>query len=741
MAEQIYYSVFTKKGLELLTEAIRNGTKLGITSMAFGDGGGSLPVPNENFTSMVREVHRTQLNSLAPDPNNANWLRADAIIASATGGFNIRELGLYAGNVLVAYSNYPATYKPNPADGTARIMTFRMILQIDNTANFDLVIDPDVVLATIQSLNETKQEIYENTLNTVDLLSDLSNLKHWNGRTVYVKNIGNFEYTDINGWKRLTLESPMIIKDTATTSWAKISSENVYDDKSDLFAELVASKKNIIVDTQIALNKTVVLKKEGQSLTGAPGGILLNGKDMLGGAMLNIKGNKISARKLIMDNPLMLKQATGLTQIAISIQAHDTTIQDTFFYRMLHSVAVQSDGEWFGSKIITNRAYECIGVGDDSGLGEDRGDAFTVWGAGAIVDGNWAFAKAGEDCRIAFHAEGLGVFSPPNPYKDSSCIFTNNIARGSFRRHFVFEGMKNSIFDSNISEGGATWWNLALIDCDDCTVSNTIIRHYRNSIGGATAWNAYNAAIAFALRNKNITLSNTTIIGENNFDDVSRFISFQESNLGAHENINFESFNAAQKGQSKYTGVFIASGGAEMTVSGASKIKAERIGESFGSFEFNFKGTNLDCDKGFTVQSNTSPSSILNYENCTFKDEMFYLNSAAKVSVKGGKNLSTTQSDDRCYFWRATEIKIQDFNFTAPTKLITEVGEVYGNDPKLLLERNINLTSDINYPSSTLSNASSNLNTFYKYKGRVITSGGNLYIAKDSIPASEWKAL
>lgn len=187
MAEQIYYSVFTKKGLELLTEAIRNGTKLGITSMAFGDGGGSLPVPNENFTSMVREVHRTQLNSLAPDPNNANWLRADAIIASATGGFNIRELGLYAGNVLVAYSNYPATYKPNPADGTARIMTFRMILQIDNTANFDLVIDPDVVLATIQKVEDAKLEIYQNTVNTVNTIEDLLKLKVWDGRTVYVQ--------------------------------------------------------------------------------------------------------------------------------------------------------------------------------------------------------------------------------------------------------------------------------------------------------------------------------------------------------------------------------------------------------------------------------------------------------------------------------------------------------------------------------------------------------------------------
>lgn len=199
MAEQIYYSVFTKQGLALLTEAIQNGTKLGITSMAFGDGGGSLPVPNENFTSMVREVHRTQLNSLAPDPNNANWLRAEAIIASAVGGFNIRELGLYAGDVLVAYSNYPATYKPNPADGTARIMTFRMILQIDNTASFELVIDPDVVLATIQKVENAKQELYENTVTVVETFAELGSLIGWEGRTAYVKEVGNYKYKN-NVW-------------------------------------------------------------------------------------------------------------------------------------------------------------------------------------------------------------------------------------------------------------------------------------------------------------------------------------------------------------------------------------------------------------------------------------------------------------------------------------------------------------------------------------------------------------
>lgn len=172
MADQIYYSVFTQQGLELLTEAIRNGTKLGITSMAFGDGDGDLPIPDASFHELVNEVYRTPLNSLAPDPNNKNWLRAEAIIASAIGGFNIRELGLYAGNVLVAYSNYPATYKPNPADGTARIMTFRMILQIDNTSNFELIIDPDIVLATINFVHE---QIKKLTVDSIDELLKIQN--------------------------------------------------------------------------------------------------------------------------------------------------------------------------------------------------------------------------------------------------------------------------------------------------------------------------------------------------------------------------------------------------------------------------------------------------------------------------------------------------------------------------------------------------------------------------------------
>ncbi|MFP8831854.1 phage tail protein [Acinetobacter baumannii] len=205
MAAQ-YFSVFTEQGLALLRESIQNGTKLGITRMSFGDGGGSLPVPDSSVTHLVNEVYQTSLNSLAPDPNNSNWLRAEAVISSAVGGFNIRELGLWSENILVAYSNYPPTYKPNPSDGTARIMTFRMVLQIDNTANFELKIDADIVMATLRAVEDAKNEAIQyadsltkglvTNVNNTNELDDIENPV--DGQVVYVKDLGNFQYNNFD---------------------------------------------------------------------------------------------------------------------------------------------------------------------------------------------------------------------------------------------------------------------------------------------------------------------------------------------------------------------------------------------------------------------------------------------------------------------------------------------------------------------------------------------------------------
>lgn len=195
MAAQ-YHSIFTEKGLELLRESIQSGTKLGITHMSFGDGNGALPTPNAAYTGMVKEVYRTQLNRLAPSKENNNWLEADGVIPSAVGGFNIREVGLWAGNTMVAYANYPPTYKPSGDQGTAQIKTIRIVLQIDNTANFELKIDASIVMATIQAVEDAKNEIYKNTVNTVKNISELLNLEVWDGRIV---NVISYESDGLGG--------------------------------------------------------------------------------------------------------------------------------------------------------------------------------------------------------------------------------------------------------------------------------------------------------------------------------------------------------------------------------------------------------------------------------------------------------------------------------------------------------------------------------------------------------------
>ena len=156
---QLYYSTFTDAGIALLTESINNGTKLGITHMAVGDGNGTLPTPDSSADRLVNEVYRTYIDSLAPDEDEPNWLKASAMIAGQIGGFNIRELGLYAGDVLVAYSNYPTTYKPSTDDGASKSLNLVMIIQINNINHFELVIDPNLVVATLQAVEQIKTDL------------------------------------------------------------------------------------------------------------------------------------------------------------------------------------------------------------------------------------------------------------------------------------------------------------------------------------------------------------------------------------------------------------------------------------------------------------------------------------------------------------------------------------------------------------------------------------------------------
>ena len=155
-----YYALLTDLGAAKLANAAALGTRLQITQMGVGDGGGTLPTPNGSQTALIAEKRRAALNSLSVDAANSSQIIAEQIIPEAEGGFWIREIGLYdADGVLIAVANCPETYKPLLQEGSGRTQTVRMILIVTSTDAVTLKIDPSVVLATRKYVDDRVIEV------------------------------------------------------------------------------------------------------------------------------------------------------------------------------------------------------------------------------------------------------------------------------------------------------------------------------------------------------------------------------------------------------------------------------------------------------------------------------------------------------------------------------------------------------------------------------------------------------
>lgn len=149
-----YFALLTKLGENLIAQATALGTKIELTHMAVGDGGGSLPTPDTNQTKLIAEKRRAAINTLFIDEKNKNQIIAEQIIPESEGGWWIREIGLFdkAGN-LIAVANCPETYKPQLTEGSGRTQSIRMVLIVSHTESVTLKIDPSVVLATREYVN------------------------------------------------------------------------------------------------------------------------------------------------------------------------------------------------------------------------------------------------------------------------------------------------------------------------------------------------------------------------------------------------------------------------------------------------------------------------------------------------------------------------------------------------------------------------------------------------------------
>ncbi|MFJ5321083.1 phage tail protein [Pectobacterium parvum] len=154
-----YFALLTNIGAAKLANATTLGSRLNITRMAVGDGGGVLPTPNPAQTKLINEKRRAALNNLSIDPKNPSQIIAEQVIPENEGGWWVREVGLFDddGN-LIAVANCPETYKPLLQQGSGRIQTVRMILIVSSTDAVTLKIDPAVVLATRGYVDEALAE-------------------------------------------------------------------------------------------------------------------------------------------------------------------------------------------------------------------------------------------------------------------------------------------------------------------------------------------------------------------------------------------------------------------------------------------------------------------------------------------------------------------------------------------------------------------------------------------------------
>ncbi|WP_024216547.1 phage tail protein [Escherichia coli] len=155
-----FKTVTTDTGAKKLAQAAApDGKPVRLTHMAVGDGGGTLPTPDSKQTRLVHEVWRHTVNRVFLDATHQNRIIAELVIPPETGGFWIREIGVFDEHGdLIAVGNTAESYKPTVAEGSGRAQTFRTILTVSSTATVALTVDNTMVMATVDYVNDKLKE-------------------------------------------------------------------------------------------------------------------------------------------------------------------------------------------------------------------------------------------------------------------------------------------------------------------------------------------------------------------------------------------------------------------------------------------------------------------------------------------------------------------------------------------------------------------------------------------------------
>lgn len=154
-----FYSLVTNEGTKKIAGLLQ-GEKLNFSKIVIGDGGGSYYEPSAKQTKLKNKVHETNINAIKKNKDNPNWIQIESIIPANIGGFFIREVGLLDdAGALIAVGKYSETYKPLPAEGTAKELIIRIIIEVDNVDSISLTVNSNIAIVTKDDFEEFKTDI------------------------------------------------------------------------------------------------------------------------------------------------------------------------------------------------------------------------------------------------------------------------------------------------------------------------------------------------------------------------------------------------------------------------------------------------------------------------------------------------------------------------------------------------------------------------------------------------------
>lgn len=152
-----YRCVLTEGGAALDAKARATGIPVRLTHIAVGDGNGTVPDPSESATALVHEVMRAGVERIYQDEQNPHIIWLEMTIPATSGGWWIREVGVYAttdeGMVLFAVGNHAPYHKVIVSSGMAEEHTLKIPVIVSSDTVVSLTLN-SAVLATLKEVHD-----------------------------------------------------------------------------------------------------------------------------------------------------------------------------------------------------------------------------------------------------------------------------------------------------------------------------------------------------------------------------------------------------------------------------------------------------------------------------------------------------------------------------------------------------------------------------------------------------------